>query len=122
MSNAPNGWPCPRRSPSRQTAPSPGQAEGPSAICCSARSRSWPLRSFGTSCRVDRSIVLRSRRLPAEIDLALGMNQDGKASTTQHHIDTDTKQSPPKRQNNGEKEHDEMHLGITGTFEMIRGP
>src|SRR3569833_3902729 len=119
MSNAPNGWPCPRRSPSRQTAPSPGQAEGPSAICCSARSRSWPLRSFGTSCRVDRSIVLRSRRLPAEIDLALGMSQDGKASTTQHRFDAGAVRCPPFGRVFGVFVFVVLFLGFFGSFVLF---
>src|SRR3954447_6481445 len=122
MSNAPNEWPCPPRSPSRRTAPSPGRVEGPNAICYSARSRSWPLRSFGTSCGVDRSVVLRPRRLPAEIDLALGMGEDGKTSAAQHGFDAGAVRCPPVGGVIGIFVLDEMHLGIARTVEMVCGP
>src|SRR5205085_5597595 len=98
------------------------RSRGPSAICCSAHSRSSPLQSCSAPRRVDGSGALRLVAAAADVNLVLRMRHDGKTGAAQHRFCASAVGNPPVGRITGVAVLDEMELGVAGTIEPVGDP
>src|SRR5205085_11787176 len=117
------GSPWPTGSPYRRRSTSRDRSPGPNAICCWARSRSSPLRSFGRlPSGVDRSRPELGEGPigdAAEIDLFLDALIDAEPRCAQHRLGAGAVRNPPVGPVAAIFALDEMELRIARFEELI---